>query len=115
MIGSLSPPTGTPLGDAGAYAATLGLAQTITFGSGVIKTNVWMDANYNWADATFEASAMASLYGAVASVAAVINHLLVEAGAVIPEFGSPMIVVLSVLVVMVLVLVSRFRPGFPRN
>lgn len=115
MIGFLSPPTGMPLGDADAYTATVGLADIITFGSGAVKSNVWMDANYNWADATFEQSAMASLYGAVATVAAVINHLLVEAGTVIPELGSPMIVVSSVLAVMVLALASRFRSGSPSN
>ena len=43
-----------------------------------------MDANYNWADETFEASAMASLYGSVAAVAAVINHLMRET-----SFPSP--------------------------
>lgn len=110
MIGSLSPPTGIPLGNADAYSATIGLADIITFGSGAVKTNVWMDANYNWADATFEQSATASLYGAVAAVAAVVNHLLIEAGTIVPEFGSPVVVVLVVLAVMVVVLVPRLRP-----
>ena len=78
MTGSLSPPTGLHLGNSDAYNATLDLGESITFGEGVIKPNIWMDANYNWADETFEASAMASLYGSVAAVASVINHLMRE-------------------------------------
>ena len=42
--------------------------------------NIWMDTNYNWEDSTFVTSAMASLNSSVAAVAAVVNHLLVEAG-----------------------------------
>jgi len=84
MLGSLSPPTELHLGNSDAYNATLELGESITFGEGVIKPNIWMDANYNWADETFEASAMASLYGSVAAVAAVINHLMREA-----SFPSP--------------------------
>ena len=84
MIGSLSPPIELPLGDADAYNATLDLAESITFGEGAIRSNVWMDANYNWSDETFEASAMASLHGSVAAVAAVINHLMIET-----SFPSP--------------------------
>ena len=77
-IGSLSPPTGLPLGDADAYNATLDLAESITFGEGAIQSNVWMDANYDWEGSTFVASATASLYGSVAAVAAAINHLMIE-------------------------------------
>jgi hypothetical protein len=80
MTGSLSSPTGVSLGDSDAYAATLDLANKITFGGGVIMPNIWMDTNYNWTDSTFVTSAMASLNSSVASVAAVVNHLLIEAG-----------------------------------
>lgn len=77
-LGSISTPS-TSLGNLDAYEATTGLAYKITFGSGTIKSNSWMDANYNWGDPIFEASAMASLYASVTSVAAAINHLMIEA------------------------------------
>jgi len=77
-LGSIPLPS-TSIGDATAYNATTGLASTITFGSGAIKSNVWMDTNYDWANSVFEASAMASLYASVAAVAAAINHLMIEA------------------------------------
>jgi len=80
MTGYLSSPTGVSLGNSDAYAATLDLANRITFGGGVIMPNIWMDTNYNWEDSTFVTSAMASLNSSVAAVAAVVNHLLVEAG-----------------------------------
>jgi hypothetical protein len=80
MTGSLSSPTGVSLGDSDAYAATLDLANIVTFGGGATMPNIWMDNNYNWADSTFVTSAMASLNSSVAAVAAVVNHLLVEAG-----------------------------------
>lgn len=79
MTGSLDSPTGMSLGDSDAYAATIDLAYKITFGGGVIMPNIWMDTNYSWADSTFVTSAMASLNSSVAAVAAVVNHLLVEA------------------------------------
>ena len=79
MIGSLSPPSGISLGDSDAYGATVGLAQKITFGSSTIQTNVWMDTNYDWTSAMFETSAIASLHASVSAVAAVVNHLLLEA------------------------------------
>jgi len=77
-LGSISLPS-TSLGNLTAYDAATGLASTITFGSGTIKSNAWMDTNYNWANSVFEASAMASLYASVAAVAATINHLMIEA------------------------------------
>jgi hypothetical protein len=80
MTGSLSSPTGLSLGDSDAYAATLDFAYEITFGGGAIMPNLWMDTNYSWANPTFVTSAMASLNSSVAAVAAVVNHLLVEAG-----------------------------------
>lgn len=85
MTGSLSSPTGVSLGNADAYSAALDLAKKVTFGAGAIKPNIWMDANYSWADSTFEASAMASLNISVAAVAAAVNHLLVEAGSQSPS------------------------------
>lgn len=85
MTGSLSSPTGISLGDSDAYAATLDLANKITFGGGSIMPNIWMDTNYNWANSTFATSAMASLNISVAAVAAVVNHLLVEAGSPSPS------------------------------
>jgi len=80
MTGSLNSPTGVSLCDSDAYAATLDLADKITFGGGVIMPNIWMDTNYDWTNSTFVTSAMASLNSSVAAVAAVVNHLLVEAG-----------------------------------
>ena len=84
MLQSLTLPSGMTLGDSNAYDAALGLARDITFGAGDMKTNVWMDANYDWSDEVFGDSAMASLYAAVSAVAATINHLMLEA-----DDGSP--------------------------
>ncbi|MDH4123574.1 MAG: zinc dependent phospholipase C family protein [Thermoplasmata archaeon] len=89
MVGSLDPPTGLLLGDKTAYSATLDLARDVTFGSGAIKSNVWMDANYNWANSVFEDSAKASLRAAVAAVAAAINHLMIEATSSPPDEPAP--------------------------
>ncbi len=79
MIGSLASVTGIPLGDHDAHSATLALAEDITFGHGSIMSNIRMDTNYNWSNTIFVASAMSSLNGSVAAVAAAINHLMVEA------------------------------------
>ncbi len=76
FIGTLTLPSGTVLGDSSAYDSTMALARTVTFGGGSIKSNTWMDDNYDWADDVFVTSAKASLYGATAAVASVINHLL---------------------------------------
>jgi hypothetical protein len=78
MLGSIPIPS-TSLGNLGAYDATTGLAHKITFGSGTIKSNTWMDTNYNWMDSVFDASAISSLYASVTAVAAAINHLMIEA------------------------------------
>jgi len=78
-LSSLSAPSGISLGDLDAHAAALELAEAITFGDGAIQSNVWMDTNYDWSNGAFEASAMASLYASVETVASVINHLLKEA------------------------------------
>jgi len=90
-LGSISIPS-TLLGDLGAYDATTGLAYKITFGSGTIKSNTWMDTNYNWMDSVFEASAIASLYASVTAVAAAINHLMIEAAS---SSTSPTIAIIS--------------------
>jgi hypothetical protein len=78
-LSSLPAPSGISLGDLDARTAALGLAEATTFGDGAIQSNVWMDTNYDWSNGVFEASAMASLYASVETVAAVINHLLTEA------------------------------------
>ncbi len=110
-IGSLSSPTGILLLDVGAYDMTSSLAFCTTFGDGPIRTNVWMDANYDELDPVFVTSALASLNASVEAVAASINHLFLEAAALIPEFGSPATVVLVLLAVMVIVMLPRCRPG----
>jgi PKD repeat protein len=90
-LGSIATPS-TSLGNLDSYEATTGLAYKITFGSGTIKSNSWMDANYNWGNSIFEASAMASLYASVTSVAAAINHLMIEAA---PSSTSPIVSITS--------------------
>lgn len=81
MLGSLAEPSGIVLEDLDAYDATLGLGETVTFGDGAIRPNVWMDTNYDWSDDTFAASAIESLHASVGAVAAVINHFMIEAAA----------------------------------
>lgn len=89
MIDTLPSPTGLTLGNSSAYSATLDLGYRITFGGGAIQTNVWMDDNYDWSDATFKASAIASLHESVSAVAAVINHLMIEASYTEPPQPPP--------------------------
>lgn len=76
ILGSLILPSTITLGCSSAYDSTMDLAMAITFGSGSVKSNVWMDDNYDWSDAVFEASAMGSLHQSVYAVAAALNHLL---------------------------------------
>ena len=85
FLDTLTLPAGMALGDSSAYDATMSLARTITFGSGSIKANTWMDTNYDWTDDGFDTSAKASLYSATSAVAAVINHLIAEAEPEPPE------------------------------
>jgi len=85
IIDILTLSSGTVLSDSSAYDATMALARTITFGGGSIKSNTWMDTNYDWADDVFDTSAKASLYSATSAVAAVINHLIAEAEPEPPE------------------------------
>ena len=89
VITTLSQPTGLSLGDSDAYGATLDLGENVTFGTGSIKSNIWMDSNYNWADGIFYASALASLYKSVEAVAAVVNHLMIEASTAPPPPQVP--------------------------
>lgn len=77
MIGSLPSPTGLALGDKYASNAALALAKDTTFGSGAIKANIWMDANYNWANSIFKSSAKASLNASIVAVASAINHMMI--------------------------------------
>lgn len=79
MLGAISLPPGMALGNTSARKAALGLAWNTTFGAGDARTNIWMDSNYDWSDPEFEASAMASLFGAVSAVAAAVNNLLYSA------------------------------------
>ncbi len=68
-----------------AYNATLQLAKAITFGEGAIKSNVWMDTNYDWSDsADFVPSAIGSLILAIQAVASAIDHLVTVADTVTP-------------------------------
>jgi hypothetical protein len=84
MIDSLSLPAGLILENSDAYEATLNLAEVVTFGSGTIRSNVWMDTNYDWSDPEFIASARESVFASVSAVAAVINHLLAESATSTP-------------------------------
>ena len=68
---------------------TTGLASTITFTSGAIKNNTWMDGNYDWSPQIFKSSAFASLNESGEAVATASNHLLTEATLVIPGVRSP--------------------------
>jgi len=77
-------PTGLPLGDEDAYNATIDLAHEITFGSGSVKANTWMDDNYDWSNGTYRSYAFASVDEAVEAVADAINHLVKDA-----SLGSP--------------------------
>ena len=106
-IGSLRTPTGISLFDLDARSATLSLAFDITFGLGPIKANIWMDANYNWADSVFKSSALASLNESVEAVAAALNHLLI--GQIIPEFGSPASMIGVAVIMVAIMIVMRRR------
>lgn len=89
MIDSLSLPAGLILENSDAYEATLNLAEVVTFGSGTIRSNVWMDTNYDWSDPEFIASARESVFASVSTVAAVINHLLAESATSAPPTPPP--------------------------
>lgn len=75
-----------------AYTATLQLAKTITFGESSVRSNVWMDANYDWSDTLeFVPSAKGSLDLAVQAVASVIDNLIGESGSAAPPVVPPVI------------------------
>jgi len=102
LIGTLKTPVFTNLLCRDPYNTTLDLAREITFGSGAIKANTWMESNYNWEDPMFRASCLASLNESVRAVAAALGQLLSEAGvSAIPEFWSPVLVIVGVCAVMV--------------
>lgn len=84
-LDTLSLPSGIVLGNLDAYTATLQLAESVTFGDGLIRSNTWMDSYYDWSDDTFVSSAMASLDSSVEAVASVINCLMIEATPPPPE------------------------------
>jgi hypothetical protein len=84
ILDTLASPAGIQLGDKDARSATLDLAEETTFGQGDMKSNVWMDANYDWSNTIFMASALSSLNRSVAAVAATINHLMIEADSISP-------------------------------
>jgi len=88
ILGTLTLPSTISLGDSSAYDATMDLARTVTFGSGTMKANVWMDDNYDWSDDVFKTSAKASLYQSVYATAAAINHLM-KAAEPPPEEPDP--------------------------
>ena len=78
-----------------AYDATLDVAYDTTFGVGATRDAVWMDTNYDWADAAFRNSAGASLNRAVNAVADVLHTLAVEADYVHTEKGMPTVAITS--------------------
>ena len=89
IFNSLPSPSGLSLGDKYASNAALDLAKDTTFGSGAIKSNTWMDANYNWADSIFKTSAKASLNASITAVAAAINHLMISVTPATPPASLP--------------------------
>ena len=89
LVSSYTPEISTPLGQTDAYNSTLGLARSITFGNGTIRSNVWMDQNYDWADADFADSARASLVACILATASAINSLMVAVNAETPSEDEP--------------------------
>ncbi len=90
MISSHALPSGMVPAPKNAYDATLQLARSITFGEGSVRSNVWMDANYNWSDgAGFALSASRSLDLAILAVASAIDGLVTEATSTPPPDTPP--------------------------
>lgn len=75
-IFSLGPTPSMTLSPTDPYSATLELARKVTFGEGGIKSNIWMDDNYDWSDSAFVSSADQSLFASVFYVACSIQYLL---------------------------------------
>jgi hypothetical protein len=110
MLGTLTSPTLEPISWRDAYNATLTLARETTFGSGAIRPNIWMEANYNWDDAAFRASCLDSLNESVRAVASAIGQLLSEAGlSTIPEFWSPVMVLACCMVMLTITMRIKNR------
>lgn len=89
ILNSLTLPSTITLGYSSAYDAAMSLAKTVTFGSGAVRSNVWMDANYDWGSSVFKESAKASLFQSVHAAAAAMNHLLTAAEPDEPEPEDP--------------------------
>ena len=75
-IFSLGPTPPATISPVDPYNVSLELARKITFGSGSIKPNTWMDVHYDWSDPTFVSSADASLFASVYAVASAIQYLV---------------------------------------
>ena len=84
LVSSYAPAIDIPLGQADAYNSTMDLAREITFGNGTVRSNVWMDQNYDWADADFVNSAKASLVACILATASAINSLMIAVNAELP-------------------------------
>jgi hypothetical protein len=81
LVSSYSPVIDRPLGQMDAYNSSLGLAREITFGNGTVRSNIWMDQNYDWANGDFVESAKASLIACVMATASAINSLMTAVNA----------------------------------
>jgi hypothetical protein len=90
LIGSHTVPSSYVSSPNDVYNATLLLARSITFGDGAIKTNLWMDANYNWSDTvSFAPSAWRSVDLSIVAVASAIDKLIIEAAYIPPNTTEP--------------------------
>jgi hypothetical protein len=68
-----------------------------------------MDTNYDWGNSEFETDAMASLTAKVSAVADAVDHLMIEVGDPIPEFGS------SLALLLVTIITATAVIGFVRT
>ena len=110
MLGTLVAPPPSALIWTDAYNSTLALARETTFGSGAIKTNTWMESNYDWSDSAFRASCLESLNESVRAVARVLGQLLLEGGiALVPEFEFPGAVIVLTLAIPIGVACRRHQ------
>jgi len=96
LLGSLSAPAAEPVAPKDPYEVAVSLARETTFGSGVIRANTWMEANYDWGNPAFRASCFESLNESVRAVAGALGKLLLDAGLnPIPEFWLPAFALLA--------------------
>ncbi len=110
ILGSLVAPVPEALTPVDPYNSTLALAQETTFGSGVIRSNTWMEANYDWGNPLFRASCLESLNESVRAVAQALAELLYEAGGyAVPEFRVFELTTVSGAIVVVLVAFCKKR------